>query len=60
MRWFVRESIKGGRCAALSQHYKSIFSDDVFCIISTKLDVNGNICEILDKYFEFTNNPKKY
>ena len=49
MRNFVRQSIKEGRCTALNQYYKSIISDEVFKIISKKLGVNGNICEILDK-----------
>ena len=53
MRIFVRNSIKGGKCNAFNQHYKSEISDEVFKIISIKLNVNGNICEILEAYFEF-------
>ena len=34
MRNFVRQSIKGGRCTALNQYYKSTISDKVFNIIS--------------------------
>ena len=34
MRNFVRQSIKGGRCNALNQHYKSELSDEVFKSIS--------------------------
>ena len=34
MRHFVRQSIKGGRCSALNQYYKSIISQEVFNIIS--------------------------
>ena len=59
MRHFVRQSIKGDRCAALNQYYKSTFSDEVFKIISKELNVNGNICEFLDKYFEYTNKHGK-
>ena len=55
MRSFVRQSIKGGRCNAFNQHYKSEISDDVFNNISKELNVNGNIYEILDKYFKFSN-----
>ena len=33
MRHFVRKSIKGGRCAALNQWFKSTISDEVFEII---------------------------
>ena len=44
MRYFVRQSIKGGRCAALNQYYESAISDEVFNIISKELDINGYIC----------------
>ena len=59
MRNFVRKAIKGGRCNAFNQHYKSEISDEVFNIISKELNVNGNICEILEKYFEFLNKYEK-
>ena len=52
MKNFVRQSIKAGRCNAFNQQYKSENSDEVFNI-SIELDINGNICEILEKYFEF-------
>ena len=55
MRHFVRQSIKGGRCSALNQYYKSNISDEVFSIISKEININGNVCEILEKYFEYTN-----
>ena len=53
MKNFVRQSIKGGRCNAFNQHYKSEFSDEVFNVISKELNVNGNICDTLETYFEF-------
>ena len=59
MRYFVRKSIKGGRCSASKQFFKSIFSDEVFNILSKDLDINGNICEILDEFFEFINKHRK-
>ena len=59
MRRFVRQSIKGGRCTALNQWYKSALSYEVFSIISKELNINGNICEILDKYFENTDRQRK-
>ena len=53
--------MKGGRCNAFNQHYKSEISDEVFNIISKELDINGNICELLEKYFKFLNKyEKKY
>ena len=59
MRNFVRQRIKGSRCSASSQFYKSTISENVFNIFSTELDVIGNICEILDKSFEILNEPEK-
>ena len=59
MRNSVRKAIKGGRCNAFIQHYKSEISDEVFNIISKELNVNGNICEILEKYFKFLNKYEK-
>ena len=50
---FLRQSIKGGRCNAFTQHYKSEISDEELNIISKELNVNGNICDNLEKYFEF-------
>ena len=53
MRHFIGQSIRGGRCSALNQYYKSAISQEVFNIISKELSVNGddNVCEIIDKYF---------
>ena len=59
MRNFVRKAIKGGRCNAFNQHYKSEISDEVFNIISKEMNVNGDECEILEKYFEFLNKHEK-
>ena len=59
MRNFVRKAIKGGRCNAFNQQYKSEISHEVFNIISKELNVNGNICDILKKYFEFLNKYEK-
>ena len=55
----VPKAIKGGRCNAFNQHYKSELSDEVFKIILKEINVEGNICEILDKYFEFLNKFEK-
>ena len=48
MRIFVRKSLKGGRCNAFSQRYKSEISDEVFNYNSKELNGNGNECEILE------------
>ena len=49
MRNFVRKSIKGGRCKAFNQHYISEISDEVFNVISKEFNINGNVCDILEK-----------
>ena len=61
VRHFVRKSIKGGRCSPLNQYYKSNISKEVFNIISEELNVNDNdnVCEIIGKYFEYTNEQRK-
>ena len=59
MRNFARKAIEGGRCNASNQHYRSEISDEVFNIVSRGLNVNCNICEILEKYFEFSNEHEK-
>ena len=59
MRNFVGKAIKRGRWIAFNQHYKSEISDEVFNIISKELNVNGNICDLLEKYFEFLNKYEK-
>ena len=62
MRNFVRKAIKGGRCNDFNQHYKSEISDEVFNFISKELNVHDdgdNVCDILEKYFEFLNKHEK-
>ena len=62
MRNFVRKAIKGGRCNAFNQYYKSEISDEVFNIISKELNVDndsGNVCDILEKYFKFIDKHEK-
>ena len=59
MRIFLRQSIKGGRCRSFNQNYKSTISDENFNIVSNELNVNGNVCEIIEKFFEYTNKHRK-
>ena len=55
MRIFVRIAIKGGRCYAFNQHYKSENSDEVFNIISEEANINVNVCDLLEKCFKILN-----
>ena len=59
MRIFERKAIKGGRCDAFNQHYISEFSREVFNFISKELNVNGNECDVLEKFFEFLSKYEK-
>ena len=59
LRHFVRQSKKGRRCSALNQKYKPNISDEVFNIISKEIDINGNVCEIFEKYFGYTKKHRK-
>ena len=43
MRWFVRQSIKGGRVCAFNQYYKSKHCDDILKIINKELAVKGTV-----------------
>ena len=59
MRHFAKQIKKRGRCSALNEFYISNISDEVFNFIPKELDINGNVCEISEKYFEYTNKHRK-
>ena len=59
MQYNIRQSLKGGRCRSFNQYYKSTTPDEVFHNISKQIDVNGNLCEILDKHFEYEKKHRK-
>ena len=59
MRYFVRQSTKGGICGSFNQCCKSNISSEAFNNISKEIDINGNICEILDIHFEFLKKHRK-
>ena len=52
MRWFVRQSIKGGRVCAFNQYYKSNHFDNIKNIISKELGVRGNVYNIIEEYLK--------
>ena len=57
MRWFVRQSIKGGRVCAFNQYYKSDHYNHIKRILSKELGVKGNIDDIIEEYLRY---EKKY
>ena len=59
MRQFSRQRIKGGRCLAFNQYFKSSISDEVFNVISKNLNNNDNICDFLDEQFEYIKKQTK-
>ena len=52
MRWFVRQSIKGGRVCAIDQYYKSKHCDDILKIINKELVVKGTVYDTIEAYME--------
>ena len=56
MRWFVRQSIKGGRVCAFNQYYRSKNCYEVSEILSEELNVKGNVYDIIEAYMKY----KKY
>ena len=60
MRWFVRQSIKGGRVCAFNQYCKTekVF-DEILKIISEEINVNGNIYDIIEAYLNYKNKQFK-
>ena len=58
MRWFVRQSIKGGQVCAFNQYYKSDHYKDIKRILAKELgNRNGNIYDIIEEYLRY---KKKY
>ena len=53
MRWFVRQSIKGGRVCAFNQYYKSKHFEDIKKIISEFLGVEGTVYKIVGEYLNY-------
>ena len=59
MRWFVRQSIKGGRVCAFNQYYKSKHCDDILKIINKELAVKGSVYDTIEAYMEDKNKRLK-
>ena len=55
MRWFVRQSIKGGRVCAFNQYYKSKHCDHILKVINKELTVKGTVYDTIEAYMEYKN-----
>ena len=55
MRWFVRQSVKGGRVCVFNQYYNSEVCADFLKIISEELIVKGNIYDFIETYLNYKN-----
>ena len=55
MRWFVRQSIKGGRVCAFNQLYKSKHCDDTLKNINKEITVKGTVYDTIEAYMEYKN-----
>ena len=55
MRWFVRQSIFGGRVWSFNQYYKSKICDDILKLISEELNFKGNLYNIIEAYLNYKN-----
>ena len=53
MRWFIRQSIRGGRVCSFNQYYKSDHYNDIVKILSKELGVKGNIYDIIEEYLRY-------
>ena len=52
MRWFGRQSIKGGRVCSFNQYYKSKHCDDILKIINRELPVKRTVYDTIEAYME--------
>ena len=53
IRYFVGQSIKGGKVGAFNQIYESEISDKIFDIIKSELAIDGDKYEIIEKYSSY-------
>ena len=58
-RWFIQQSIKGGRVCAFNHHFKNKICDDVLKISSEGLIVKGNVWDNIEAYMKYKNNLLK-
>ena len=53
MRWFVRQSIRGGRICVFNQYYKSKHCDEILKIINKDLAVKGTVYDTIEAYMDY-------
>ena len=58
-KWFVRHSIKGGRCPTFIQFYKYKKADNIFEAISEDLNVKGNNFEVFEAYVKYASKKNR-
>ena len=59
MRYFVRQSIKGGRVCAFNQYYKSKVCEEVLKNLSDELNLKVNVYDIVEAYMKHKNKHLK-
>ena len=60
MRWFVRQSIKGGRVCAFNQYYKSKIYDEALRIISEELKFEGTVYDQIEAYLKYKKHHEEF
>ena len=53
MRWFVRQSIKGGRVCSFNQFFKLKIFDDFSKIFLEELKFEGNVYDIIEAFMKY-------
>ena len=59
MRWFVRQSIKGGRVCAFIHQSSSKICDEVLKTLSEELNVKGSVYDKIEAFIEYKNEQLK-
>ena len=55
MKWFVRQSIKGGKVCAFNQFFKSKHCEDILKNINKELTVKGTVYDTIGAYMKYKN-----
>ena len=59
IRWFVGQSIKGGRVCSFNQYYRSKICDEVLKTLSDELNLKRNVYDIVEAYMKYKNHHLK-